>query len=211
MDLIERTLIERNGFWWPADDAWCHKVAHVELDDLSAAVDLTVRREVAVQAGGNVGVWADHLARQFGRVETAEPDALNYHCLARNVPSNVRHRQAGYGDRPKRAGMSLVAGNAGAHYIDGAGGIEIITIDSLALEACDLICLDVEGYEPLALRGAEATIRKYRPVVMFEEKGLSERYYGIPPGSSERWVLALGLGYDVARRVRKDVIMVSGK
>ncbi len=199
-------VIERDGFWWPADDAWCHKVIHEELGDLSAAADRARGRDVAIQAGGNVGVWADHLARSFARVETVEPDALNYSCLQRNVPANVRHRQAGFGDRPGHVGMSIVSGNAGAHYVQGAGDVPVIMIDSLNLEACDLICLDVEGYEPLALHGAEATIRKYRPVLMFEEKGLSERYYGIARGASERWLTALG--YRAVARPRKDVIMV---
>lgn len=103
--------------------------------------------------------------------------------------------------------MVNVTGNAGAHYVSGDGDIPIITVDSLQLDACDLLCLDIEGSEPLALRGAEQTIRKFRPVIMFEEKGLSERYYGIPRNSAEQWVLSLGLGYKVASKVRADVIL----
>jgi len=162
---------------------------------------------MAVQAGGNVGVWASHLAKSFREVVTVEPDPVNYECLKRNVPSNVMHQHAGFGDKPALAGMVNIKGNAGAHYIDGDGGCPIMMIDSLYLDACDLLCLDIEGYEPMALRGAEQTIRKYRPVIMFEEKGLSERYYGVPAGTSEKWVLSLGLDYRVKARVRKDVIL----
>jgi len=202
-------IIERAGFWWPKDDDWCHKVIHDELEDLSLSVGFARGRAVAIQAGGNVGVWAAHLAQTFARVETVEPDALNYSCLKRNVPANVSHRQAGFGDRAGAVGLTMVSGNSGAHYVNGDGAIPVMTIDSLNLEACDLICLDVEGYEPLALAGAEATIRTYRPVLMFEEKGLSERYYGLTRGTSERWVLGLGLGYAAVSRPRKDVIMVA--
>lgn len=200
-------LIERNGFFWPADDDWCWKVIHQELPDLDAAVRWTRGRSVAVQAGGNVGVWAAHLAQSFARVETAEPDPVNYECLTRNVPGNVNHRRAGFGAEISAVGMTNVQGNAGAHYITGEGDIPIITIDGLFLDACDLICLDVEGFEFFALRGAERTIRQFRPVIMFEEKGLSERYYGVPEGSAERWIIGLGLGYSVKDRVRKDVIL----
>lgn len=200
-------MIERNGFWWPANDGWCHKVIHEELPDLDRAVRLTKGKFVAVQAGGNVGVWASHLAKTFGLVVTVEPDVTNYECLKRNVPVNVQHQRAGFADKPTQAGLNNVDGNAGAHYMVGVGDIPVITIDGMGLGACDLICLDIEGYEPLALQGAERTIRKHRPVIMFEEKGLSQRYYGIPEGTAERWVLGLGLGYRVKAKVRKDVIL----
>lgn len=202
-------MIERNGFLWPDNDDWCWRVIHDELPDLDAAVALTKGRKVAVQAGGNVGVWASHLAGKFETVVTVEPDAANYKCLVRNVPANVAHRRAGFGAEPGTISLVNVSGNAGAHYVGSGqpGDIPIMTIDSLILSACDLLCLDIEGSEPAALRGAEQTIRRFRPVIMFEEKGLSERYYGIKRGTAEQWVLELGVGYKVAHKVRADVIL----
>lgn len=201
-------VVERDGVWWPADDAWCHTVIHDEVPDLDAAIGHTRGNALAVQAGGNVGVWAVYLARHFNQVATVEPDAVNYECLTRNVPANVNYRRAGFGDKPGTVELVNVTGNAGAHYIDATrlGDIPIITVDSLNLPACDLLCLDIEGHEPHALVGAEQTIRRFRPVIMFEEKGLSERYYGVPRGTAERWVQKLGLGYSVVHKVRADVI-----
>ncbi len=204
MDLIQR----EDGFWWPADDDWCHKVIHDEVVDANVAVNLAKARTLAVQAGGNVGVWAAYLAKRFDRVVTVEPDATNYECLKRNVPANVEHYQAGFGSEEGSIGLALVAGNAGAHYATPEGGIPVATIDGLDLCACDLLILDVEGSEPAALYGAEQTIRKFRPVVMFEEKGLSERYYGIKRGTAETWLK--GLGYTVRAKVRADVVMAHG-
>lgn len=200
-------LVQRNGFWWPADDDWCWRVIHDELPDLDRAVGLTKGKFVAIQAGGNVGVWASHLAKTFGLVVTVEPDAANYECLTRNAPCNVQHQRAGFGAEKGGFGLVNVQGNAGAHYAKPDGDIPVLTIDGMGLGACDLICLDIEGYEPFALRGAEQTIRKYRPVIMFEEKGLSERYYGLVRGTAEQWVLDLGMGYRVRDRVRKDIIL----
>jgi FkbM family methyltransferase len=202
-------MIQRDGFWWPKDDDWCYRVIHSEVPDVDFAIDLTKGSKVAVQAGGNVGVWAVHLAKQFDKVVTVEPDALNYACLVRNVPANVEHRRAGFGDKPGSISLVQVKGNAGAHYVDAVrpGDIPIITIDSLGLDACDLLILDIEGHEPHALRGAEQTIRKFRPVVMFEEKGLSERYYGVPKGTAESWLRNLGVGYRVIAKRRADVIL----
>lgn len=203
MDLIKR----EDGFWWPKNDDWCWRVIHQEVPDLDLAVGLTRGKSVAVQAGGNVGVWAAHLAKTFGLVVTVEPDAANYECLTRNVPANVQHHRAGFGAEKGSFGLVNVEGNAGAHYAQAKGDIPVITIDSLGLGACDLICLDVEGSEPSALKGAEHTIRKYRPVIMFEEKGLSERYYGIKRDTAEQWVLGLGVGYQVKHKIRADVIL----
>jgi hypothetical protein len=46
--------------------------------------------------------------------------------------------------------------------------INIVTIDDLKLEALDLLKIDVETMEPQVLRGAAETIKKYRPIIMFE-------------------------------------------
>lgn len=52
----------------------------------------------------------------------------------------------------------------------GNGGEEIstITIDSLGLKECDYMKIDVEGFEPLVLMGAENTINKFKPTILFE-------------------------------------------
>ena len=45
----------------------------------------------------------------------------------------------------------------------------MITIDSLQLEACDFIKIDVEGFEYFVIKGAIQTIQKYKPVIFYEE------------------------------------------
>lgn len=52
----------------------------------------------------------------------------------------------------------------------GAGGeeCEMITLDSLNLDGCDFIKMDIQGAEPLAIKGGENTIKKYKPIIFFE-------------------------------------------
>ena len=52
----------------------------------------------------------------------------------------------------------------------GKGGepCNMLTIDSLELEACDYIKIDVEGFEPLVLLGGVNTIKKFHPKILFE-------------------------------------------
>lgn len=47
--------------------------------------------------------------------------------------------------------------------------VKMISIDSLNLERCDYIKIDVEGAEILVLTGALNTINKYHPIIFFEE------------------------------------------
>lgn len=200
------TYIEHDGFLWPETDNHCHKVIKDELKDIDKALAFDDRRSVAVQAGGNVGVWAAHLAEMFETVYTFEPDPDNYHCLVQNVPANVIHQQAALCNRPGSIRLEVDPKNVGAHYVNGKGKIPAITLDSLELPGCDYLCLDIEGFEPLALQGAEQTIAKYKPLIHIEEKGLSERYYGIAKGTAEQW-LADTFGYAVVKKIRKDVIL----
>lgn len=200
-------MIQRDGYWWPDDDDWCWRVIHDEIGDIEVSAGLCKRRDTVVQAGGNVGVWASVLARTFGQVITAEPVAANFECLQRNVPDNVIAYPAAFGAEAGLSGLELVEGNSGAHWIAGDGDVPVITIDSLDLASCDLIILDVEGAELAAFRGAERTLRKFRPVVHFEEKRLGQKYYGLPPKAAQTWLERMG--YRVANRARKDIIMVA--
>lgn len=52
----------------------------------------------------------------------------------------------------------------------GKGGeeIDIITLDSLGLQKTDFMKIDVEGFEPMVIMGAEETIKKNKPVISFE-------------------------------------------
>lgn len=46
--------------------------------------------------------------------------------------------------------------------------VDVITLDSLNLEGCDLIKMDIQGAESLALIGGENTIKKFKPIIIFE-------------------------------------------
>lgn len=57
--------------------------------------------------------------------------------------------------------------------------VKSVTIDSLNLEQCDFIKLDLEGSESLALFGALETIKKLHPTILFEHNHhqLSDKSY----------------------------------
>ncbi len=73
--------------------------------------------------------------------------------------------------------MPVHENNCGAHRIEFGGKVPMITIDSLKLDP-DVIWLDIEGMELHALMGGIYTIQKYHPLILCEEKGLSQPYGG---------------------------------
>jgi hypothetical protein len=52
-----------------------------------------------------------------------------------------------------------------------------MTIDSLGLEACNIIQLDVEGFEQYAIAGAVKTLEKFRPVIVAERFNSSDNQH----------------------------------
>jgi Methyltransferase FkbM domain len=63
--------------------------------------------------------------------------------------------------------------------------LQTLTIDSLGLDHCAFIKLDVEGMEDLAIRGALGTLRKIRPILFFERHKTRYDHVIADPGSLE--------------------------
>jgi FkbM family methyltransferase len=191
--------------------AWDNKIAyylHESLPHIDMAVKHCRGRKVVVQAGGNCGLWPMRLSGLFDTVYTFEPDPVNFTALAINTAgrSNIIKMQAALGNVRTCVDMNRTGKNCGAHYVEGYGSLPTIKIDDLALAECDLIYLDVEGFEYQALRGAIRTIDTHAPVVAFEDKGLGKRF-GVEQGAIETMMVE-SFGYRTVERANNDTIMV---
>jgi FkbM family methyltransferase len=184
-------------------------------EHIHEALEYAKGREVVVQAGAHVGIWPWLLESYFRRVYTFEADAVNYECAARNLDdfleAEVTLTKAALGARGGTLPWYRSISNTGKHRPNElgrgktAGTVAVVTIDSLDLPACDLICLDIEGYEQAALKGGTATIEKYRPVVLIEDMPHAP-WHGLPLGGAQKWLEARG--YRLATRVGEDQIWV---
>src|SRR4051794_30202222 len=194
------------GYAVPVDDVECCRVVFDTVHDVDTSISLCKNKDICVQAGGNFGVWPAYLADIFRTVYTFEPDPLNFSCLCRNIGDrqNIVKIQGALGNAHGCIDLSRDIKNAGAHYVAGSGPVPTFRIDDLCLDQCDLIVLDIEGFELLALKGSEATIEKYKPVIHVEDKGLSERY-GSRKGEIELWLKRWG--YGVVSRPKRDVVL----
>lgn len=209
-------FIRVKGWLWPAKDVHARRA----LLDRGTDKDIDValkhmgpQRRSVLQAGGHCGVWARKLAGIFRNVYTFEPDPINFACLTANTraQTGVYRYQAALGARGGHIALQRDnKANTGAFHVDPEGldfdATPLMTIDSLGLTELDLVILDIEGYESLALQGAETTIDTNQPVIMIEEKGLDAKHFGLAAGEATR--LLAKHGYVQVERVSRDSIFV---
>jgi FkbM family methyltransferase len=202
-----------HGLLWPDMDISCAKVIFDMASDIPKVLKHVTDFSVCVQAGGNCGLWPRLLAPKFDKVYTAEPHPMNFQALVANTKEfeNVTCLECAFGDRGCNVKVGLdkrEANNCGAFYVTAtkcqpSANIPMILIDDLELKECGLIYLDVEGFEEQALRGAESMIRKCRPVIAIEAKGLAKRY-GLTDASCREFIESLGYGAEA--KTNRDVI-----
>jgi FkbM family methyltransferase len=172
-------ILGENDWHWVKDDVGCFGDAtdgpmRDWIDGHSEAFFKYLKNtHVVVTGGTSCGMYARFYAKRFGIVYAFEPDPVSFHCMVNNTPyENVVKFQAALGHRhqlidvirqdPTNIGTNRVQEKAQN------GFIPMIPIDSLNLFACDLIQLDVEGFERMAIRGADETIKKFKPVITAE-------------------------------------------
>lgn len=81
----------------------------------------------------------------------------------------------------------------------------MLRIDDWQLKSCGLIALDTEGTEFRALKGAENTINRFRPVLVVEDKGHVARF-GDTSEAMNAWIAAHG--YREHEKIGQDRIWV---
>ena len=163
------------------------------------AMEFIKKRRIAIQAGGNVGVYPLHLSEYFDAVHTFEPDPENFACLQQNIKGNekIYAHHCALGSAKGKIGLYRWPGNCGMACPIEGDEFEVCTIDGFGFNDVDLIWLDVEGYETKVLEGAKQTIERCRPVLIFENIGLGD--------SPRKW--AESKGYKFITRIKNDDIM----
>lgn len=152
----------------------------------------------AIDGGANIGVhtieWAKAMTG-WGQVVAVEAQERVYYALAGNIAlNNCFNACALHGALAAADGRMTMP--VPDYLVPGSlGGLELkkvpwtydigqkivdecfvrcIAIDSLSLERCDLIKLDIEGMEMEALEGAESTIQSLHPILHIEHIKLGE-------------------------------------
>lgn len=187
--------------------------ARHDVPALDSVVARTKTQTAVIQAGGNLGIFPKRLAQTFQTVYTFEPAPALFPMMLANAPeSNIVRFQAALGET--RAGVQMaqvrrhklhMPPHEGITHVAGAGVIPTLRIDDLALPVCELIYLDLEGYELFALRGAVETLARCRPVVGVEvNKNIT--HYGLTADDLRAFMSSEG--YVSVDRQRSDEVFM---
>lgn len=183
-----------------------HALKHVK-ERIEFAIG-RAKKTVAVQAGGNIGLWPRRYSQVFAHVMTFEPEPLTFDCLTRNTSDiqNISRFRAALGDKESVARINRRS--LGSHNIDeldrDASPCRIVTIDNMAdLRHVGLIQLDIEGYEYPALLGAAATVARCHPVIQIE---MNETVCKFPWTHADVYALLKSWGYRMTYKIKSDEI-----
>jgi FkbM family methyltransferase len=186
--------------------------AHYDAE-LLALKDLLPVGGTFIDCGASIGIYtvvASSIVGADGVVVAFEPARDTFVQLRDNIRlnrmSNVRLIEGAVADT---SGHRALFHNADAPNLfslgaDGAPDseyVEVFALDTCEavgdLERVDVIKLDIEGAEELALRGGRKLLEKHLPLLMLEIRlGMPERLSLSPYGA---WEFLDGLGYRFAR------------
>ena len=196
-----------DGLWYPDSEERLHRWGCAVLDISTHIIPNLQNFRTVVQAGGAAGAWPIEFSKYFDKVYTFEPNPALFACLQRNLPlakGEIEAKQAALWESPGKGKLvEYEANNMGSWYIKPLpeGDIELLTVDSLALQDVDLIQFDVEGGEIEALKGAEQTIRACKPHIVVEVKG-TQQFYGRTVQHLERQLAKFG--YQLLHKFGRD-------
>lgn len=161
-----------------------------QFEKIKAGIDAVRVRRTAIDIGAHVGLWSMVLQKYFTQVIAFEPVPAHIECFERNLEKvlvsknlpgkgHVQLLPCALGSETKLIKINAVPDNSGNARVDPKGSVIVDQkrLDDFVLPDVSFIKIDVEGYELDVVRGAERTIRTYRPVMVIEQKpGHAQRY-----------------------------------
>jgi FkbM family methyltransferase len=162
-----------------------------------------------IDAGANMGLYSIFAARRVGprgKVLALEPSGREFEILQKNVKlnslTNVLTIRKALADRASDVDLSVAPLGKSGHNTLGAFGYdtpldhrERVQADRLddvvyseGLARVDVIKMDIEGSEMAALRGAEETLRQFKPVLLIELSDRSLQHQGTSSGEVLGWL-----------------------
>lgn len=125
--------------------------------------------------GANIGFHTRGFSEHFSQVISFEPNSTHYKMLTKNITdkNNVTTHNVACGSSIGKTFIESFDTNKKGNFgkiFTGVGDTQVdcVTIDSLELDECDAVKIDTEGYEYECLLGANQTIDKFCPTVLFE-------------------------------------------
>ena len=192
----------------------CYELSYINMFIQNMAND----EAVVLDIGANIGVFTVPFANSFKKVYAFEPqpEALKY--LEKNVgdKENVEIIDMGVAHYNGYAFLGVGdEANMGSRGLKSEGdAITVTTLDAMDFEQIDGIKIDIEGAEKLAIFGARETIKKHKPMILYESIGheKTEEKCGIFKtdivGFDILSFLVLECEYSVIKRFNKNILAI---
>lgn len=157
----------------------------------------------AVDGGAFIGEWTAVMAARFETVHTFEPFPRSCAAIHARRLQNVMVHEAALLDQAARVDLRMPPkrSTAESRYVmpNDEGAAQAVALDDLALMACGLIKLDVEGGEYMALLGARKTIERCKPVLIVEMNKRAKSNYGLTGAEVPQFMESIGYKLAFAR------------
>lgn len=140
-----------------------------EIYDLALAK--TPQRRHALDLGAHCGIFTRRLAQSFDRVSAFEPVWFRHLMENTQEFDNCIYYACAVGNSQGSVFFDVNPENTGATHISSHGTLECeqTTVDDRIGDLpVDFIKLDLEGWEYLALQGAERVITQHKPTILIE-------------------------------------------
>jgi len=202
----------------PTDYAVGHTIARTGAyePEVSAALsEILEPGDTFLDIGANIG-WFSLLAATFvgsaGRVVAVEPNPANVALLHSSIKdngfSNVEVMAVALGERPGTVALETDGSNGRViplenppvaavtvSYVVASRPLDALLEES-GIDRVDVVKMDVEGTEPLVLRGGAGTFARCRPVLLSEF--FPQALDGSPGGATGYLEALRGLGYTLS-------------
>ena len=178
----------------PGSAFWTEFGEPHEREEVALLTERIPEDGLLVDAGANAGSHCVKLAqsRRDLRVLAFEPSAAAFEALLRNAERNgvadrIQSRRVALWDRDAELrlttrlhGENFVVPDGQRSRSEAAERVPARTLDGMLRDAerVDAIKCDVEGVELAVLRGAAATLERFRPLLMVEIEERHTRRYG---------------------------------
>src|SRR5271157_4703728 len=153
-----------------------------EIDILNYVKPYLRKKYTTVDVGGNIGCQTSFFQKHSGVVVSYEPNPEAFQCLTRNCLSSINYQLA-LGNEMAETYLTIEHEDTGLCHIasddddcreSDSTSVSIVTLDEHYKTwynpdyPIGFIKIDVEGFEPQVLNGAEEVISKFHPVLFIE-------------------------------------------
>jgi len=188
-----------------------------------AVKDILKPGDVFMDLGANIGYYTllgARLVGETGKVIAFEPNAHNlvllYASIVENALKNVLVFPLAASDSPQVlrlqafGSIGFLVPPAGLQL--GAQYVQAVVVDEILMaeRRIDAVKLDIEGYEPFAVRGMAMLLEKHRPVVLTEFSPWHiEHRSGLAPRAYLDWLASKGYGFTILKPSGDQILAAS--